>query len=145
MIDILVGSQMGAAEYVAEQVAETLVQAGYDVKLHLKPELDHLNPTHVWLVITSTYGAGDLPDNIQPFADQLAQDRRDLTTLSFAVITLGDSGYDTFCDAGHKLARLLSESGAKPLLTTLEIDAQDPQLPEDTALAWLPQLIKVLQ
>ena len=74
MIDILVGSQMGAAEYVAEQVAETLVQAGYDVKLHLKPELDHLNQNHVWLVITSTYGAGDLPDNIQPFADQLAQD-----------------------------------------------------------------------
>jgi len=37
MIDILGRSQMGAAEYVAEQVAETLVQAGYDVKLHLKP------------------------------------------------------------------------------------------------------------
>jgi MioC protein len=144
MIDILVGSQMGAAEYVAEQVAETLVQAGYDVKLHLKPELDHLNPTHVWLVITSTYGAGDLPDNIQPFADQLAQDRRDLTTLSYAVITLGDSGYDTFCDAGRKLHTLLQSKGGNSLIDMLEIDAQDPTLPEDTALEWLPQLIRVL-
>ncbi|MDP5143745.1 FMN-binding protein MioC [Rheinheimera baltica] len=144
MIDILVGSQMGAAEYVAEQVAETLVQAGYDVNLHLKPELDHLNQTHVWLVITSTYGAGDLPDNIQPFADQLAQDRRDLNTLSYAMITLGDSGYDTFCEAGRKLAKLLQNKGAKCLLDALEIDAQHPRLPEDTALIWLPQLIKVL-
>lgn len=144
MIDILVGSQMGAAEYVAEQVAETLVQAGYDVKLHLKPVLDHLNPTHVWLVITSTYGAGDLPDNIQPFADQLAQDQCDLTTLSYAVITLGDSGYDTFCEAGRKLSRLLQARGANSLITALEIDAQEPQLPEDTALAWLPQLQKML-
>jgi MioC protein len=144
MIDILVGSQMGAAEYVAEQVAETLVQAGYDVNIHLKPELDHLNPTHVWLVITSTYGAGDLPDNIQPFADQLAQDRRDLTTLSYAVITLGDSEYDTFCLAGHKIAQLLENSQAKCLIAPLDIDAQDANLPEDTALAWLPQLIKKL-
>ena len=144
MIDILVGSQMGAAEYVAEQVAETLVQAGYDVKLHLKPELDHLNQDNIWLVITSTYGAGDLPDNIQPFADQLAQDQRDLTTLSYAVITLGDSGYDTFCDAGRKLHLLLQNKGANCLIDALEIDAQDPDLPEDIALAWLPQLIEKL-
>ncbi|MBU1309299.1 MAG: FMN-binding protein MioC [Gammaproteobacteria bacterium] len=144
MIDILVGSQMGAAEYVAEQVAETLVQAGYEAKLHLKPELDHLNPSGVWLVITSTYGAGDLPDNIQPFADQLAQDRRDLTTLFYAVITLGDSGYDTFCEAGRKLAALLSGRGAISLINALEIDAQQAELPEDIALSWLPELIKVL-
>jgi MioC protein len=144
MIDILVGSQMGAAEYVAEQVAETLVQAGYDVNIHLKPELDHLNPTHVWLVITSTYGAGDLPDNIQPFADQLAQDRRDLTTLSYAVITLGDSSYDTFCLAGHKIAQMLQNKQAKCLLPPLDIDAQQPELPEDTALTWLPKLLKLL-
>ncbi|MEH8022317.1 MULTISPECIES: FMN-binding protein MioC [Rheinheimera] len=141
MIDILVGSQMGAAEYVAEQVAETLVQAGYDVKLHLKPELDHLNRTDVWLVITSTYGAGDLPDNIQPFADQLAQDRSDLTTLSYAVITLGDSSYDTFCEAGRKIAKSLEFKGATSLIDSLEIDAQQPELPEDIALVWLPQLI----
>ena len=144
MIDILVGSQMGAAEYVAEQVAETLVQAGYEATLHLKPELDHLNPSGVWLVITSTYGAGDLPDNIQPFADQLAQDRRDLTTLSYAVITLGDSAYDTFCQAGRKLAALLAARGANSLINALEIDAQQADLPEDTALAWMPKLIEVL-
>ena len=91
MIEILVGSQMGAAEYTAEQVADTLVQAGYEVRLHLTPDLEQLNRNSTWLVITSTYGAGDLPANIQPFADQLAQDRADLTTVSYAVITLGDS------------------------------------------------------
>jgi len=141
MIEILVGSQMGAAEYVAEQVAETLVQAGYEVSLHLQPDFDQLNPTHVWLVITSTYGAGDLPDNIQPFADQLAQDRDDLNTLSFAVITLGDSSYDTFCQAGRTLGQLLQQMGAKPLLANLEIDVLTADLPEDQALVWLPEFI----
>ena len=145
MIDILVGSQMGAAEYVAEQVAEALVRAGYDVHLHLKPELNHLNRYKTWLIVTSTYGAGDLPDNIQPFADQLAQDQGDLNTLFFAVITLGDSSYDTFCLSGQFLSKMLLEKGANQLINNLEIDAQQPELPEEYALAWLPKLIEQLK
>jgi MioC protein len=140
MIEILVGSQMGAAEYAAEQVAETLVQAGYEVRLHLTPDIEQLTRNSIWLVITSTYGAGDLPDNIQPFADQLAQEQGDLTTVSYAVITLGDSSYDTFCLAGRKIETLLAAKHAKPLGIHLDIDVQQGELPEDQALAWLPQL-----
>lgn len=144
MIEILVGSQMGAAEYTAEQVADTLVQAGYEVRLHLTPELEQLTRNAIWLVITSTYGAGDLPDNIQPFADQLAQDRSDLTTVSYAVITLGDSSYDTFCLAGRKMETLLQNNGAKTLGLALNIDVLTAELPEDQACAWLPEFIKKL-
>lgn len=144
MIEILVGSQMGAAEYTADQVAETLAQAGYEVRLHLTPELEQLSRNSTWLVITSTYGAGDLPDNIQPFADQLARDRADLTTISYAVITLGDSSYDTFCHAGLKMRKLLDECQAKFLGVNLNIDVQQADLPEDTAVTWLPEFIKTL-
>ncbi len=144
MIEILVGSQMGAAEYTADQVAETLAQAGYEVRLHLTPELEQLTRNSTWLVITSTYGAGDLPDNIQPFADQLARDQTDLTTISYAVITLGDSSYDTFCFAGRKMQQLLDKCQAKYLGVKLDIDVQQAELPEDVATAWLPTLLEVL-
>lgn len=144
MIDILVGSQMGTAEYVAEQVAESLVQAGYEIQLHLTPDVNYLNRKNFWLVVTSTYGAGDLPDNIQPFADRLAQDPPDLTTLSYAVITLGDSSYDTFCLAGKKIADLLNHCQAKALLPPLEIDVLASELPEDQAVSWIPDLINLL-
>ncbi|SEA67315.1 FMN-binding protein MioC [Alkalimonas amylolytica] len=144
MIQILVGSQMGAAEYVAEQVAETMALGGLEAQLQLTPELDQLSGSNSWLVITSTYGAGDLPDNIQPFADRLAQDQPDLTTISFAVITLGDSSYDTFCQAGRTMATLLQQLGAKQLLPALEIDVQTPELPEDQALIWLPDYLATL-
>lgn len=144
MIEILVGSQMGAAEYTAEQVADTLVQAGYEVRLHLTPDLEQLARNSTWLVITSTYGAGDLPDNIQPFADQLAQDRSDLTTVSYAVITLGDSSYDTFCLAGRKIEALLAAKQATAMGIKLDIDVLTADLPEDQALAWLPKLMTLL-
>ncbi len=142
MIEILVGSQMGAAEYAAEQVAETLVQAGYEVRLHLTPDIEQLTRNSIWLVITSTYGAGDLPDNIQPFADQLAQEQGDLTTVSYAVITLGDSSYDTFCLAGRTMEALLQAKNAQALGIHLDIDVQQGELPEDIALAWLPEFIQ---
>lgn len=144
MIEILVGSQMGAAEYTADQVAETLAQAGYEVRLHLTPELEQLSRNSTWLVITSTYGAGDLPDNIQPFADQLARDQTDLTTISYAVITLGDSSYDTFCFAGLKMRQILDQCQAKFLGVSLNIDVQQADLPEDTAVAWLPEFMALL-
>jgi len=144
MIEILVGSQMGAAEYTAEQVADTLVQAGYEVRLHLTPDLEQLAKNSTWLVITSTYGAGDLPDNIQPFADQLAQDRSDLTTVSYAVITLGDSSYDTFCLAGRKIEALLAAKQATAMGIKLDIDVLTADLPEDQALGWLPQFIALI-
>lgn len=144
MIEILVGSQMGAAEYTAEQVADTLVQAGYEVRLHLTPDLEQLTKNSTWLVITSTYGAGDLPDNIQPFADQLAQDRSDLTTVSYAVITLGDSSYDTFCLAGRKIEALLNARQANSLGIKLDIDVLTADLPEDQAVAWLQQFITLI-
>jgi MioC protein len=89
-------------------------------------------------VITSTYGAGDLPDNIQPFADQVAQDQTDLTTVSFAVITLGDSSYDTFCLAGRKIETLLLAKKAETMEIKLDIDVLSEDLPEDQALAWIP-------
>ena len=144
MIEILVGSQMGAAEYTADQVAETLAQAGYEVRLHLTPELEQLSRNSTWLVITSTYGAGDLPDNIQPFADQLAQEQGDLTTVSYAVITLGDSSYDTFCLAGRKIETLLQRKNAQALGIHLDIDVQQGELPEDIAVAWLPEFLQKL-
>ena len=67
-----------------------------------------------------------------------------ISTVCFAVITLGDSSYDTFCEAGTKLAALLANNGAKNLGVELKIDAQNQELPEDLALAWLPTLLSLL-
>ena len=94
--EIIVGSVLGASEYVADALKETLEKAAVKtVNIHLQPELSELDQTSTWLVCTSTHGAGDLPDNIQPFAEQLAD--QTLAEVSFLVVGLGDSSYDTFC------------------------------------------------
>lgn len=141
-LEIIVGSQMGSAEYVAEQVQQVLVDQGIDVTLHLQPEYNELVHS-TWLIVTSTYGAGDYPDNLLSFIERL-NDTADLAAIQFAVIGIGDSSYDTFNFAAKNVEQLLLNKGATQLLPALYINVLDESLPEDTAEAWAPSLADVL-
>ncbi|CAM4270921.1 FMN-binding protein MioC [Pseudoalteromonas byunsanensis] len=141
-IEIIVGSQMGSAEYVAEQLKEALQDQGIGVALHEQPVLsDIIHP--IWLVVTSTYGAGDYPDNLLSFISELDQQDK-LDQIQFAVVGIGDTSYDTFNFAAKNCSQLLVNKGSMQLLANLEIDVLDDALPEDTALAWLPLLLEKL-
>ncbi len=100
--------------------------------------------TPLLLVVTSTHGAGEVPDNLQPFAEALASRQPDLNALRYGIVSLGDSGYDTFCEGGKTLDRLLEACGATRVGERLEIDASLQELPEDAAeqwlQSWLPQI-----
>ena len=97
----------------------------------------NLNQSQTWLVCTSTHGAGDFPENILPFVEQLQQQRPDLSNVSFAVCALGDTSYDTFCEAGVTMDKLLEELGAKRIYPMNKIDISNGELPEDSAEQWL--------
>lgn len=145
-IDLIVGSMLGTAEYVADEVEQQLVE-DHHVNQYLDADLHDLSTdgSHTWLICTSTHGAGDYPDNIASFAEQLKEERPDLTHLKYGVIALGDSQYDTFCEAGRNVDELLHELGATRIGTRLEIDVQEHDIPEDVALEWLPQWRKALE
>lgn len=144
-IHIIVGSQMGAAEFVAEELAGELESLGHQSHIHEAPEYDQLpQKTAYWLIVTSTHGAGDLPDNIQPFFDALTQNNPDLSQLKYAVIGLGDKSYDTYCAAAHKIDQLLRSLNAQSSSELFEINALDELLPEEYALQWLPRWLNAL-
>ncbi|WP_036932705.1 flavodoxin domain-containing protein, partial [Pseudoalteromonas sp. BSi20439] len=101
-------------------------------------EIDQQNT--IWLVCTSTYGAGDYPDNLISFVEQVSQ-VDDLSHLKYSVIALGDTSYDTYNLAGRNIDALLSQKGAVKVAQRLELNILDEALPEDTALAWLDSWI----
>ena len=141
-VNIIVGSQMGSAEYVAEQLAEALEQQGIQVQLHEQPVFDDNDQQDtIWLLCTSTYGAGDYPENLLPFVESINQ-QADLEGLNYSVIGLGDTSYDTYNYAGRNLDELLANKGANRVAERLELNILDEALPEDTALAWLPSWIE---
>ncbi|RDV24788.1 FMN-binding protein MioC [Alteromonas aestuariivivens] len=131
---LIVGSMLGASEYVADALAEQLREAGHQVSIELEPDLTTINPGSIWVVITSTHGAGDLPDNIQSFAAQLKSSK--LSQVNAFVIGLGDSSYDTFCYGAKTIETLLQQSGATLLDAPLHIDVLDHPIPEEKAVEW---------
>ncbi|GHB99362.1 FMN-binding protein MioC [Providencia stuartii] len=128
---------MGSAEYVAEHMAEILEELGYETEVQHGPDLDSLPREGLWLVVSSTHGAGDLPENIQPLAEQIESQSPDLSQVQFGSVGIGSSEYDTFCGAIHKLSRLLVDHGAKRIGEPLEIDVQQHEIPEDPAGEWV--------
>lgn len=140
-VNIIVGSQMGSAEYVAEQLNDALNNQGINSQLHDQPEFNEIDQQNtIWLVCTSTYGAGDYPDNLISFIEQVSQ-VDDLSHLKYSVIALGDTSYDTYNLAGRNIDALLSQKGAVKVAQRLELNILDEALPEDTALAWLDSWI----
>ncbi|MEW9797851.1 flavodoxin domain-containing protein [Alteromonas sp. CYL-A6] len=136
---IIVGSVLGASEYVADALADTINASGGNAKIHLDPVLEDIDPQSTWIICTSTHGAGELPDNIQPFADALAT--ADLSSVNAYVVGLGDSSYDTFCHGAITMESLLLERGATLLAPPCHIDVLHHPIPEDEAVAWFKQQV----
>lgn len=133
--EIIVGSMLGATEYVADALAEELTNHDLNSRIHLTPDLTELDPRAVWLICTSTHGAGDFPDNIQTFTKQLPQ--ASLNHIRYLLVGLGDSSYDTFCEAGKTMHQLMQAAGANNIVDPCYIDVLEHPIPEDEAVAWL--------
>ena len=139
---IIVGSMLGATEYVAEACEEQLNSQNHQTFLHLKPNFssifkETLLSKSTWLVCTSTHGAGDFPDNIQSFIEDLKNCEQDLSSINFMIVALGDSSYDTFCKAGVDINKLLITKGCNEITPILTIDMSEDIDPEDHVQEWL--------
>ncbi len=145
---IIVGSMLGTTEYVAKACEEQLNTLDHQVNLHLNPHFSSIlqdtfsqktNENNIWLICTSTHGAGDFPDNIQTFVNDLKNCEQDLSPINFMIIAIGDSNYDTFCKAGVKLNKLLKTKGCNEIIQINMLDMSLNIDPEDLAQLWLKQ------
>jgi len=145
-IQILVGSTLGGTEYVAEAAHSLLEEAGFDCEMHFEPDLNLLSmqSEQIWLICLSTHGAGDYPENFKPFVEQLQQVNASISDVKYGIIGIGDSNYDSYCEAAKNIDFILEEMGALRLGERLEIDVAEHPIPEDHILDWIPLWIEDL-
>jgi MioC protein len=136
---ILVGTMTGTAEMVAQEVQTALEAAGHQATIRMMDGLDAgvFRGGGTFLICTSTYGQGDVPDNAQALFNSLEAEKPDLAGVSYGVIALGDRTYkDTYCHGGMRFDKLLTELGARRAGEILTHDASSGTLPEELAAQW---------
>ena len=140
-LTILVGTMTGTAESVAQTLELVLDDGETNVTVRPMDGLDAPSAFaggKLFLICTSTYGQGDVPDNAKHLYESLQSARPDLTEIRYGVIALGDRTYlDTFCNGGKRFDAILAELGARRVGDILCHDASAGTMPEEVAEAWI--------
>lgn len=142
---IAFGSQSGNAETLAKRLAKEAAGRGFAARA---AGLDSLQPADLIkdqnvLLITSTWGEGDMPDNAMSFWDSINQNGSSpkLDGVKYSVLALGDKNYgDTFCLAGRKMDERLAELGAIRVSNRVECDVEF----DDLAKSWSESVFTLL-
>ncbi len=142
-LHILFGTQTGNCESLANDAANCAKTHGLApiVKSMDAVEIGQLAQMHYLLIITSTYGAGAMPDNAEMLwaaANSAAAPR--LENVNYSVLALGDTSYDEFCKAGIDWDNRLTELGAKRVYDRVDCDVDF----ETAAENWISSVIPLL-
>ena len=124
-LSILFGSQTGNAEALAKRAANEARKLGFAPSVHdlASYVVDRLPAERRVLVITSTYGDGDPPDNAKPFWERIRNGTAPtVSDLQYAVLALGDSSYPKFCAFGKAIDERLEAMGGKRAHSRLDCD-----------------------
>jgi sulfite reductase (NADPH) flavoprotein alpha-component len=142
-VHILYGSQTGTAESVARDVAKSAKAYGLNpiVKSMDEIEASALAKIDTLLIVTSTYGDGEMPDNAQVLWTDVSGDAMPkLAQLQFAILALGDTSYDLFCQAGMDWDNRLEQLGAKRLHARVDCDVEYEELAQEWIQTVIPSL-----
>lgn len=142
-ITILFGTETGNSEMVAEDICNSLEDKGIKSEVFSMDEymVDDLIGEKLMVLVTSTYGEGDLPNTAISFFDTLATTKPDLTGMRFAAFGLGDSSYDSYNLGVVALIAACTELGAQQVGATGRHDANSGLDPSDIAVSWIQEIL----
>ncbi len=124
-INILYASQTGTAEDLAHDIHKTAKSNNIDCNLYELDDIsiDKLREMTKIMIVTSTTGDGEVPDNGLTFWEELSkQTDLNLSKLNYGVLALGDSSHYDFCNAGKIIDEKLKELGANSIINRQECD-----------------------
>jgi Sulfite reductase, alpha subunit (flavoprotein) len=144
-IAVLYGTETGNAEMLAEDIASHL--SDHDTSVTNLSDFDpaDFDRGTFYVVVTSTYGDGELPASAQPFAVAMDNAGPDLSGIRFAIFGMGDSEYpETFNFGGKRLEEILTGAGAERVGERVTHDASGADMADDLALPWIDDILSTV-
>lgn len=142
-VTVLFGSQTGNCQRLAASLSRKLEEQGFQVTVAamnaFKPNA--LKKVENLLVLVSTHGEGEPPDNARAFHEFLYSKRApQLESLRFSVLALGDTSYEFFCQTGKDFDQRLEELGGRRLSPRVDCDLDY----DEPVAEWFGQVISAL-
>lgn len=142
-VTVLFGSQTGNCQRLAVSLSRKLEEQGFQVTVaamnSFKP--NGLKKVENLLLLVSTHGEGEPPDNARAFHEFLYSKRApQLPGLRFSVLALGDTSYEFFCQTGKDFDQKLEELGAQRLSPRVDCDLDY----DEPVAEWFGQVISAL-
>jgi MioC protein len=144
-LKILVGTMTSTADYVAQAIQMDCAELVDEIEVTLMDgrDIDVFDEDALYLICTSTYGSGDVPDNARALYESLDARPKFLGHVRYGVIALGDRTYaQTFCFGGKKFDERLQGLGAQRIGEVWCHDASAGTMPEELGTAWCREWLK---
>ena len=149
MIYIYYGSQSGTCECLSFNLQSTL-EDEYKIDI-ICDSLNNFdfsikNNENIFIIITSTYGNGDSPNNASQFWRHIKNRKLKndyFKNMKYIILGLGDSNYINYCGFAKKIDKRLLDLNASKIYDTFYIDSLINE-PEEEFNTWINKIIGVL-
>lgn len=142
-VTVLYGSQTGNGHGLSKKLSKKLEEVGLVVTMSSMSDFkpNNLKKLQNLLIIVSTHGEGEPPDNAIPFYEFLHSKRApQVESLQYSVLALGDTSYEFFCQTGKDFDKRLEELGGKRLTPRVDCDVDF----DESAAEWMNQVLQSL-
>ena len=142
-LNIVYGTQTGTAEELAYDIDKLAKKKEIESKVYELDDItmDKLKQIKKLLIVTSTTGDGEIPDNGLTFWENLSiQTDLNLSNLKYGVLALGDSSHYDFCQAGKVIDEKLDILGGLRI-----IDRQECDFDTEGSMEWSEEFLKIIQ
>tara|TARA_B100000900_G_scaffold271029_1_gene231475 strand:- start:1763 stop:2218 length:456 start_codon:yes stop_codon:yes gene_type:complete len=141
---LIFGTETGNAEELAEDAAN--MAKGFDLEATVMDmediEPDDISTSKRLIVVCSTWGEGEQPVNAQDLYDAVTEtEEGSMDGVNFAVLALGDTAFELFCESGKEWDTILEEKGGKRVNDRIDCDTDY----DDYAEEWLESTLGLMK
>ena len=141
-LHILYGSQSGNSEGLAEKWQKEALKYGLNPTVHDMDGFDisSMSKMSRVMIVCSTWGEGEMPDNAEELYESAVGVGKILNNTHFSICSLGDTGYDLFCQSGKDWDKTMEDMGGSRIYDRVDCDVDFEEPAEQWMNGTMPKL-----